>query len=122
MRKWIWSERGRISRQVLGEEHPDTLTSQNNLAVTLRVQGDLAGARAHQEAVWAARRRVLGEEHPATTSSAWNLFLTLDKMQDKGAGRVFAEGLLPVLKRDPATLSADQRKIQEWVRDRNNRT
>ncbi len=34
------------STRVLGEEHPDTLTSMNNLAATYRSQGDLAGARA----------------------------------------------------------------------------
>ena len=38
------------------------LTSMNNLAATLRDQGDLAGARATQEQVLALRRRVLGEE------------------------------------------------------------
>lgn len=32
-------------RQVLGPEHPDTLTSMNNLAGILQDAGDLAGAR-----------------------------------------------------------------------------
>ena len=41
----------------------------NNLADTLRAQGDLAGARALQERVLEARRRVLGEEHPDTLTA-----------------------------------------------------
>jgi eukaryotic-like serine/threonine-protein kinase len=56
-------------RERLGEEHPATLRSMNNLAETLRAQGDLPGARALQEKALEARRRVLGEEHPATLTS-----------------------------------------------------
>ena len=54
---------------VLGEEHPDTLTSMNNLAVTMRAQGDLAGARTIQGQLLAIRRRVLGDGHPDTLAS-----------------------------------------------------
>jgi hypothetical protein len=32
-----------VFRPVLGPEWPDTLTSMNNLAFTLRAEGDLAG-------------------------------------------------------------------------------
>ena len=66
-----------IDRQTLGDDHPDTLTTMNNLAATLRNQGDLAGARALQEQVLEARRRVLGEEHPDTLTSMNNLAETL---------------------------------------------
>ena len=51
---------------MLGDEHPDTLTSMNNLAATLQAQGDLAGRPRAPGAVLAARRRVLGDEHPDT--------------------------------------------------------
>jgi Tetratricopeptide repeat len=50
----------------LGEDHPDTLGSMNNLAETLRSQGDLTGARELQEQVLSICRRVSGEEHPDT--------------------------------------------------------
>lgn len=66
-----------VRRRVLGKEHPDTLTSMNNLAETLRTQGDLPGARGLQETVLAVRRRVLGVEHPDTLASMNNLAITL---------------------------------------------
>jgi hypothetical protein len=58
---------------VLGDEHPNTLTSMNNLAATLGAQGDLDGARGLEEQVLAARRRVLGDQHPDTLTSINNL-------------------------------------------------
>jgi tetratricopeptide (TPR) repeat protein len=56
-------------RRVLGEEHPSTLTSINNMGGLLRAQGKHAKAElCYREAV-EKRRRVLGEEHPDTLSS-----------------------------------------------------
>ncbi len=43
----------------------------NNLALTLRSQGDASSARKLHEEVLAARRRVLGKEHPDTLRSMW---------------------------------------------------
>ena len=43
------AEIGEVPCRLLGEEHPDTLTSRSNLAGTLYAQGDLAGARGHLE-------------------------------------------------------------------------
>jgi Flp pilus assembly protein TadD len=47
----------------LGDEHPDTLTTINNLALTLYAQGDWGTARALFAEVVEARRRLLGDEH-----------------------------------------------------------
>lgn len=46
-------------RRVLGEEHLETLTSMNNLALTLEAEGDYAGARQLQEQVLEVSTRVL---------------------------------------------------------------
>jgi hypothetical protein len=54
------------SRRVLGEEHPDTLTSAGNLASSLSRQGKYAEAERIEREVLCASRRVLGEEHPDT--------------------------------------------------------
>jgi tetratricopeptide (TPR) repeat protein len=107
-----------VRRRVLGEEHPDTLTSMNNLSGTLKAQRDLPGARTYQERVLNIRRRVLGEEHPDTILSAWNLYRTLSELKDEQAAkRVFTAYLVPLLQRDPATLSADLRWIQSRLQD-----
>jgi Tetratricopeptide repeat len=41
-----------MQKRVLGEEHPDTLLTMNNLALTLMAQGDYQGARQLQERGW----------------------------------------------------------------------
>jgi hypothetical protein len=56
--------------RVLGEEHPDTLTSMNNLAVTLWEQGDHAAALRLLRQCLSGRRKVLGEDHPKTAATA----------------------------------------------------
>lgn len=50
-----------IARRKLGEEHPETLTSMNNLAETLRNQGSLDRARELHEQLLNTRRRVFGD-------------------------------------------------------------
>ena len=63
-------------KRVLGEEHPDTLTSAANLATTYRALGKYAEAEKIELDVLATRKRVLGEEHPDTLASAANLAST----------------------------------------------
>jgi tetratricopeptide (TPR) repeat protein len=60
-------------RRVLGEEHPDTVASRNNLANALGDLGRLEEAEVEHRAVLEIRRRVLGEEHPDTLASRNNL-------------------------------------------------
>ena len=55
-----------ISRKVLGEEHPQTATSLNNLGSLLDAIGDHAAARSSYEQALAISRKALGEEHPRT--------------------------------------------------------
>ena len=60
-------------RRTLGDEHPDTLSSMNNLAETYRALGRMKEAAALHEKVLEASRRTLGDEHPHTLSSMNNL-------------------------------------------------
>jgi Tetratricopeptide repeat len=60
-------------QQVLGDDHPDTLASMNNLAATRHALGDLDGAHQLGEQALAARRRALGDDHPDTLLSMNNL-------------------------------------------------
>ncbi|KAG8744012.1 hypothetical protein FRC10_010991 [Ceratobasidium sp. 414] len=78
-----WREEGRIWRhvvdarkQALGELHPDTLTSMNNLASTYSNQGRWNEAEALQMQVLHARKQTLGELHSDTLTSMNNLALT----------------------------------------------
>jgi hypothetical protein len=88
----------------------------NNLAQTLKAQGDLPGARKIEEQVLDVRRRVLGAEHPDTVTAAWNLFCTLSDLKDEEAAKqVFTAYLVPLRQRDPATLSADLRELQSML-------
>ena len=105
-----------IRRRILGAEHPHTLISMNNLALTLQAQRDVSAARKLQEEVLAIRRRVLGPEHTGTSNSAWNLFRILQDSGERAAAMaVLKRDLRWLLDHDPATLSADQRKIREGV-------
>ncbi|MEV0767752.1 tetratricopeptide repeat protein, partial [Nocardia salmonicida] len=63
------ADRGRV----LGEEHPDTLSSRNNLAGAYQTAGRVAEAIPLFERSLADRGRVLGEQHPDTLSSRNNL-------------------------------------------------
>ncbi|MFO0859473.1 MAG: tetratricopeptide repeat protein [Phycisphaerales bacterium] len=60
-------------RRVLGEEHPDTLTSINNMGFLLEAQGKLDQAEPYYREALEKRRRVLGEEHPSTLTSISNM-------------------------------------------------
>ena len=50
---------------MLGPEHPDTLTSVNNLAALYQAQGRMARPSRSISARSTAAERVLGKEHPA---------------------------------------------------------
>ena len=55
--------------RVLGPDHPDTLTTRNNLALAYQDAGRLDEAIGLHEQTLAARERVLGADHPDTLHS-----------------------------------------------------
>ncbi|MBN1172875.1 MAG: tetratricopeptide repeat protein, partial [Micromonosporaceae bacterium] len=59
--------------RVLGEDHPSTLTSRNNLAYAYESAGRLTEAIPLYQQALADRIRVLGEDHPDTVVSRQNL-------------------------------------------------
>ncbi|KAI1202102.1 hypothetical protein F5X97DRAFT_288002 [Nemania serpens] len=83
-----------ISERVLGREHPDTLTSMNNLALTLDYQGKHEEAEKINRQTLEISERVLGKEHPDTLTSMHNLASTLsDQGKDKEAEKLFRQTL-----------------------------
>ena len=60
-------------KEILGETHPDTLASLNNLANSYSDLGDYNKALELKNAVYNARKEILGETHPDTLASLNNL-------------------------------------------------
>ena len=58
-----------IRKRVLGEEHPDLLTSVGNLASVLGNQGKYEAAETLHRRDLEGREKVLGVEHPDTLTS-----------------------------------------------------
>ena len=90
-----WQGREALS----GPENPGTLTAMNNLALTLRAQGDLAGARGLQDQVLTLSRRLLGPEHPDTRTAMNNLAETLGAQGDLAGARGLEEQVLTLRRR-----------------------
>ena len=68
--------------QVLGPEHPNTLTSLSNLASLLDSKGDYDQAEHLCRRALEAKERVLGSEHPDTLISLNNLAVLLNSKGD----------------------------------------
>ena len=56
-------------KRLLGEEHPSTLTSMNNLAFIFKAQARSDEAISLMEKCFQLREQVLGPQHPYTTLS-----------------------------------------------------
>jgi CHAT domain-containing protein/tetratricopeptide (TPR) repeat protein len=78
-----------IRRKVLGEEHPDTAMSYNNVGLNLQAQGQYAAAAEVYQKALDIQRKVLGEEHPDTARSYNNVATNL---QAQGQYAAAAEG------------------------------
>jgi tetratricopeptide (TPR) repeat protein/tRNA A-37 threonylcarbamoyl transferase component Bud32 len=62
-----------VRRRLLGDEHPDTISSISNMGYLLASQGKLAEAEPYCREALEKSRRVLGEEHPDTLGSINNM-------------------------------------------------
>jgi hypothetical protein len=69
-------------KRVLGEDHPDTLSSLNNLASLLDDKGDYDRALPMYEEYLEKGKRILGEDHPDTLGSLNGLAVLFDNMGD----------------------------------------
>jgi len=82
-----------IHKAALGEHHPYTATSLNNLAELLKSQGDYAAAKPLLEQALAVRKAVLGERHPDTATSLNNLAELLRAQGDYAAKPLLEQAL-----------------------------
>jgi tetratricopeptide (TPR) repeat protein len=67
-------------RQAMLADHPDTLSSQFELAKTKRLAGDLEAAAEDFQAVLVGRLKVLGDDHPDTLTARHELNVTWFQM------------------------------------------
>lgn len=80
-----------LRRLLSGPEHPDTLSSMNDLAVAEKQLGDLANARKIHEEVLRLREYVLGPRHPDTLRSVNDLGETLRAQRELHRARELHE-------------------------------
>lgn len=74
-----------VRQRALGEEHPDTLWSRNNLAIVLHPKGKHVEAEQEHRAVLTLRERLLGGGHSDVAQSCFNLagvFIAQDKYEE----------------------------------------
>ncbi len=79
--------------QVLGPNHPDTLTSLHDLAMQRCKQGKTREAVEKFRQAWAGRRRVLGTEHLDTLWSQLNLGMMLEDKELDEAETLLLEAI-----------------------------
>ena len=104
-----------IHKAVLGEHHPDTATSLNNLALLLEAQGDYAAAKPLYEQALAIHKAALGERHPDTATSLNNLAGLLEAQGDYAAAKPLLEQAVDI-SRHNLDLAADaQTERQQMV-------
>ncbi|KAH8654872.1 hypothetical protein BGZ61DRAFT_405158, partial [Ilyonectria robusta] len=70
-----------LSTRVFGPEHPNTLGSMNNLAITLRKHGKYVAAKSMHRQTLELRKRILGPEHPGTLASMYGLASVLSSQR-----------------------------------------
>ena len=79
---------------LLGENHPHTLMSMNELGLAYYRLDDFSASRAQLVDCLEKRRQVLGEEHPDTLESIHNLALWHDTQREYETARVLYEECL----------------------------
>ncbi len=85
-----------FNQRTLGEVHPDTTVSLNNLGGLLTSLGDYKSARSYYEKALLIRRKVLGSDHPDTARSLNNMGHLLQEMEDYAGARPYYEQALAV--------------------------
>ncbi|XVS63993.1 tetratricopeptide repeat protein [Actinosynnema sp. CA-299493] len=81
-------------QRLYGPDHPNTLTSRNNLAYAYKSSGDLGRAIPLYEATLADTERVLGPDHPNTLGSRNNLASAYESAGDPGRAIPLYEAML----------------------------
>ena len=100
-----------VQRETLGDRHPNTLVSINNLGLLLKDKGDLAAAEPLCREALEVQRETLGDRHPNTLISISNLGSLLHAKGDLAAAEPLCREALEVQRetlgsRHPSTLDS----------------
>ena len=118
-------EQDRLARQLafrqrtLGEQHPGTLRTMDNLAEVLREGGNLRLARDLRQQLLEGCKGVFGERATETTLAAWRLARLLELLEQHQALAQLVEedlGWLRVV--TPPLLDAELEPVRDWVLER----
>ena len=100
----IYNEVLQQRRAVLGDDHPDTLATMNNVASILVNKGNFKTALEIYEQVLQQEKEVLGEDHPSTLTTMTNLGSVLSNQANYDAAmEIYKE----VLQQQKAVLGED---------------
>ena len=102
-----------IHKAVLGERHPDTALSLNNLALLLEAQGDYAAAKPLYEQALAINKAVYGERHPDTATSLNNLATLLWAQGDVDGAEIRLKQALEITRSNLKLAAAGQSERQQ---------
>ena len=81
-------------QNLLGENHIDTLSTLNNLAILIKREGDLDKAKSLYERVLSGYEKTLGADHQYTLSCQNNLAVLLKQQMDlEGAEKLYRKAL-----------------------------
>ena len=89
-----------IRRRELGDEHPDTLISINNLAALYKEQGKYREAEPLMRDSLETKRRTLGDEHPDTLTSISNLAALFSSQGKYGEAESHFREVLEIRRRE----------------------
>ncbi len=108
-------------KRVLGPEHPGTLATTANLALSLSRQGKHAEAEQIYREALAVETRVLGPEHPGTLNTARNLAVTLFDQRKYAEAQPLCAAALEVQRRvlgpaHPHTLTGNTANLLDQMR------
>ena len=91
-----WERALQIREKILGEEHPDTALSLNNLGHLLHLLGELTEGRPYLERAVAISQKTLGPEHPRAALYLNNLGYLLQDQGDLTGARPYHEQALAI--------------------------
>lgn len=100
-----------LARSVFGSDHPHTITSVHNFALSLQALGQHERARELNEDTFTRARRLLGEEDPVTLAAANSIGIDLRALRRYEQARQFDEDTFAIFRwvlgdDNPFTLSS----------------